>query len=154
MEQDKGPDVIARPPQIYAAFMITAFILDYIKPLAHFNSAVRFFGGLFLMLLGVVLMSVTIRSFLKAKTPLETDRPTQQMGISGPYRYSRNPGYLALTSIYLGIALSLSNLWMFFFLLPLLIVMHYGVILREESYLERKFADAYLTYKKTTRRWI
>ncbi len=72
----------------------------------------------------------------------------------GLYGVSRNPIYLGLTAIYLGVGVMADAGWVAVLLGPLLAVMHFGVIAREERYLERKFGDEYRRYKAKVRRWI
>jgi protein-S-isoprenylcysteine O-methyltransferase Ste14 len=72
----------------------------------------------------------------------------------GPFRYTRNPIYVALTLFYLGIGVVLNALWVLLLIVPLIVVMQLGVITREERYLERKFGDEYLRYKARVRRWL
>ncbi len=72
----------------------------------------------------------------------------------GVYGYTRNPMYVAMALFYGAIAVAVDSLITLLFLVPLLIVVHYGVVLREERYLERKFGDAYRHYKSAVRRWI
>jgi protein-S-isoprenylcysteine O-methyltransferase Ste14 len=62
--------------------------------------------------------------------------------------------YLAATLLYAGVALSLSLVWTLAALIPCLVVLHYGVILREERYLEGKFGQRYLDYRARVRRWL
>ena len=88
------------------------------------------------------------------KTSFKTDEPSTALITGGPYRYTRNPIYLALSLLYAGIGIAADSPWVLVLLAPLLVVIHYGVIIREERYLERKFADAYRRYKATTRRWL
>ena len=73
---------------------------------------------------------------------------------SGPYRISRNPLYLGLTLIYLALTLAVDTWWGIALLLPLLVVLHHGVVLREERYLERKFGDTYRLYRARVRRYL
>jgi protein-S-isoprenylcysteine O-methyltransferase Ste14 len=72
----------------------------------------------------------------------------------GPFRYSRNPSYLALTMIYAGIALLRNSLWAMLFLPLVVVVMQREVIGREERYLERAFREEYHAYKEKVRRWV
>ena len=72
----------------------------------------------------------------------------------GPFRYTRNPGYLSMAMIYAGIAARANALWAILVLPVALLVIQRGVIEREERYLERKFGEEYLRYKTTVRRWI
>jgi protein-S-isoprenylcysteine O-methyltransferase Ste14 len=92
--------------------------------------------------------------FGRAKTPPNPGRASTTLVIEGPFRFTRNPMYLGLTLIYVGIAFAANSAWLLGLTAPLLIVMHFGVIVREEAYLERKFGDAYLQYRKTVRRWF
>ena len=79
---------------------------------------------------------------------------TRLLITSGPYRYSRNPAYVSLTVILLGLGLLLNNAWLLLVAIPVVAIMNYGVIHREEAYLERTFGDEYLRYKAGVRRWI
>jgi protein-S-isoprenylcysteine O-methyltransferase Ste14 len=82
----------------------------------------------------------------------------QEVGVrdvgDDPYRLSRNPIYLAMTLLYGGIAIAVDSAWPLALLPPLLAVMRYGVIAREERYLDRKFGPQYRRYRDTTRRWL
>jgi protein-S-isoprenylcysteine O-methyltransferase Ste14 len=80
--------------------------------------------------------------------------PTKALVTDGLYAYSRNPIYIALTLIYLGLTIAANSVWSIVFLVPILVIIRYGVIAREERYLERKFGDAYAEYRKRVRRWI
>src|ERR687893_292903 len=71
-----------------------------------------------------------------------------------PYRYSRNPGYLSLTMLYVGIAILRNALWAIPLLLLVVYVIQREVIEREERYLERTFGEEYLAYKRRVRRWV
>lgn len=73
---------------------------------------------------------------------------------SAPFRYSRNPMYLALALTQLGIGLWLDDLWIILMLAPALIVIRHGAIAREECYLEQKFGEIYAKYKSSVRRWV
>ena len=81
-------------------------------------------------------------------------RPTTTLGTAGPYRYSRNPLYIALTLAYLGAAVVVNTVWPVILLPGLLLVMQWGVISREERYLERRFGDEYRRYRTRVRRWL
>ncbi len=99
-------------------------------------------------------MTAGIRQQRRAGTNIETHRPTETIVTDGPYRYSRNPLYIGLMSLYSGAAVMGDSLWVLGLLAPLLVVMHFGVILREEAYLERKFGDVYRAYRARVRRWL
>jgi protein-S-isoprenylcysteine O-methyltransferase Ste14 len=73
---------------------------------------------------------------------------------SGLYRYSRNPIYLGLSVVHLGVAVADNNAWLPILLVPVLVVLRYGVIAREEAYMERRFGQQYVAYKARVRRWL
>ena len=73
---------------------------------------------------------------------------------SGPFRFTRNPLYISLALVYAGIALTVGSAWALAFLVPVLGIIRYGVIAREERYLEGKFGPEYLRYKQSVRRWL
>jgi protein-S-isoprenylcysteine O-methyltransferase Ste14 len=90
----------------------------------------------------------------KANTAIDVRDTTTTIVSKGIYAFSRNPIYLSMTILYIGVSFLFNSLSVLLMLIPILIVMHFGVILREEKYLENKFGDDYLSYKKRVRRWI
>jgi protein-S-isoprenylcysteine O-methyltransferase Ste14 len=80
--------------------------------------------------------------------------PTTAIVESGPYRFSRNPIYLAMFIGLVGLAFAFDNLWILIALVPFALVIRYGVVAREEAYLERKFGNRYGGYRSRVRRWL
>jgi protein-S-isoprenylcysteine O-methyltransferase Ste14 len=150
--------VIAPPPLIYLGFLLLGVIVGRFWPLAiaggSMSMAAREVGAAAIVTLGVVIAVAGHRQFHKAGTRVRPDRPTTALATGGIYRYSRNPLYISLAVMYVGIALAADNLWSLAFLLPTLLVVRYGVIAREEAYLERKFGDDYRRFTADVRRWI
>lgn len=95
-----------------------------------------------------------MRALARARTPLDPRKPTTAIVTAGAFRFSRNPIYLSLLLLYLGIASLINALWIFLLALPLVVVLQRGVVEREERYLERKFGDEYMVYKNRVRRWM
>ena len=95
-----------------------------------------------------------VRRLRAAATNISTDLPATALVVDGIYGWSRNPLYLAMTLTYIGLAIAAGSVWAIALLLPLLVLMHVGVISREERYLEREFGDAYRQYKSRVRRWL
>lgn len=152
--QHDVPGVIARPPLIYLGFLIAGFALDFIWPVAVLPAGVQYVAGIGLIVVGVVIFASAIREFRRAGTSFRTHEPDTAIITGGPFRFSRNPIYLGFGLFFAGIAVAADNLWALALLLPVLIVIHYGVIAREERYLEAKFGEAYLGYKASVRRWF
>ncbi len=152
-EQDH-PEVIALPPLIYLAGLVPGLILEWLLPLGvAFGIAWRLFGGA-LMALSLGLAIWADRTLLRAGTHVYPKLPAKVLVTHGPFRYSRNPIYLGLTGFYIGLSLVLGALWPLLLLPWVLGAMHFGVIVREERYLERKFGQEYLEYKARVRRWL
>ncbi len=148
------PDVIAQPPRIFLAALAVGFALELLWPTHFVHGALRFTAGALLLGAGVWLVSTAMRQQRAAGTNIETHRPTEAIVRDGLYARSRNPIYIGLFLIYLGIAVLGDSFWVLAGIVPLFAVMHYGVILREERYLERKFGDVYRRYRATVRRWL
>ena len=94
------------------------------------------------------------RTLHGADTTLRTDKAVSSLVQDGPFRYSRNPGYLSLTMLYAGIAVLRNALWAIVLLPFVVYVIRREVIEREERYLERTFGEEYLNYKARVRRWM
>ncbi len=105
-------------------------------------------------MLGLGLVGYCAWQFKNAKTRIEPWQPTSSIITTGPYRYSRNPIYLAFAIAGAGIALAFNTYWMLLSLLVFVLIANKLVIEREEKYLEGKFGESYLNYRRETRRWL
>ena len=142
------------PPLLYGIAFVFVLGLRWIWPLPMFDDAVALWPGIALVMVGVGI-AIWGRNALKAAgTNINPSLPTTAIVTSGPFRFSRNPLYIALTLVYLGLTLAVNSWWGIVVLVPLLILMHYGVILREERYLEAKFGESYRQYCSRVRRYI
>jgi len=109
-------------------------------------------GGVFAV--GLVLAIWANATIRKAGTRVETNKPTTTIVANGPYCVTRNPIYIGMFLGQTGLAIGFDNLWILATLVPFYLVIRYGVIDREEVYLERKFGAVYLGYKSRVRRWL
>jgi protein-S-isoprenylcysteine O-methyltransferase Ste14 len=89
-----------------------------------------------------------------AGTSIDVREPVTALVTDGPFRYSRNPAYVSLTLLYVGVAARRDALWPMLLLPGVLVVIRRGVVDREERYLERRFGEEYLGYKARVRRWL
>jgi len=94
------------------------------------------------------------RSFAKAHAGVIPQEGSNVIVVSGLYRFSRNPMYVFMAFLYLGIASLINDPWFITILVPVLLVVRYGVIGPEEVYLTKKFGKTYTDYKESVRRWI
>ena len=106
------------------------------------------------LLVAVALFVSAVRTMRAAGTPVPGDRPTTAIVRTGPYRYSRNPIYLAFSLLQLGVAFWFDSLWLLVTLVPAMALMSFVVIPREERYLEARFPSEYLPYRAAVRRWL
>ena len=151
--EDKA-GVVAPPPLIFLTGLALGFVLEALLPSADLPAAVRWPLGAALVVAGGVLALSFLRAFQRAQTAVEPWKPTTAIVTSGPYRITRNPGYLGMALTYAGIAVLASALWPLLTLLPTLLVVDRGVIAREERYLLGKFRAEYGTYMQRVRRWV
>ena len=149
-----APGVIAPPPLIYLFFLMAGLALEALLPSASIPGVVRWAVGAALLVAGFVLARAFVAAFNRAGTAFDPRRPTTAIVTSGPYRLTRNPGYLGFTLVYAGIAVLAGALWPFATLVPALVLVDRAVIAREERYLERKFGEEYARYKRRVRRWL
>ena len=145
--------VIAPPPVIYLGFLGLGFVLEGLLPGAELPGWAQWLGAA-VIAAGVALMLSFERAFKRAGTEANPYRPSTALATDGPYRFSRNPGYLGMAITYIGITLAAEAPWALVMLVPATMVIRYGVIAREERYLEGLFGEQYLSYKRNTRRWI
>jgi protein-S-isoprenylcysteine O-methyltransferase Ste14 len=95
-----------------------------------------------------------ITTIRRAGTRVETYKPTAAIVENGPYRFTRNPIYLGMFLGQAGLATGFNSAWILAMLVPFYFVIRFGVIAREEAYLEHKFGEVYLAYKSRVRRWL
>ena len=148
------PGVTAPPPMLYGGAFVIVLVLPWFWPMPIFGHAVALWPGLALIVLAVGIAAWGIRTMQAAGTNVNPALPTTAIVTSGPFRYSRNPLYLALTLLYLGLTLAFNTWWGIVVLIPVLIIMHRGVVLREERYLEQKFGETYRQYRSKVRRYL
>ncbi|MGH8563449.1 MAG: methyltransferase family protein [Gammaproteobacteria bacterium] len=145
---------IAPPPLIYAAVFAVGYALDRCYPVLLRSDASAAWLGWAIFAAGLGVLALGGAYLNRAGTPVNPYRPSTTLVTAGPYRYSRNPLYVALTLAYLGTAVVVNTAWPLMLLPGLLLLMQWGVISREERYLERKFGDEYRRYQAHVRRWL
>ncbi len=147
--------VLIRPPIALALAIAAGLALDWLYRLpwlpadlpAGWIGAALFAAGLALVIWAIV-------TFSRAGTQVPTTEPTSMIVGHGPYRFSRNPIYLGMFVGLAGLAVGFNTVWMLAALAAFCLVIRYGVVAREEAYLERKFGGAYLGFKSKVRRWL
>ena len=148
--------VIARPPLLFLGTLLLGIAADRLlpSPFALPGWGIRWIVASVLILVGVALAIAAIRNFSRAATPVPTNMPTRALVTSGIHGWTRNPIYVGFFLIYTGIAIAARSPWALILVLPLAVTIRYGVVAREEAYLERRFGDVYRDYKTRVRRWL
>ena len=149
--------IIAQPPVLFIAALLLGFALAHVLPLPfpvrrhgliHWISAIN---AASLMLTGIGVLAVAIREFSSAATPVLG--PARALVTSGIYGWSRNPAYLGMFLVYIGIGIVVRSPWILILTLPLAIAVR-CLVAREEAYLEWRFGNAYRDYKARVDRWL
>lgn len=146
---------LARPPLLYLGCLVAGFALERLEPLPFpLPHVIAWTAGTVLVVMGAVIFAAAVRNFSRADTPVPSNQPVRALVTSGIHGWSRNPIYVGMCLVYAGIGVAARSPWVLVLLFPLLIVLHYGVVAREEKYLEQRFGDAYREYKASVRRWL
>lgn len=150
------PGVIAPPPLLYAAALGMGLAIDFLlfRISTGIPAPLRYGVAIVLACAATVLAASALFGFRRAGTRPEPWRPTTAIVTGGVYAFTRNPMYVAMTLLYLAAAIAADSVVALVVLVPLLVLIRYGVIAREERYLEAKFGEEYRRYKATVRRWL
>ena len=150
------PLIIAPPPLIFCACLVTGISLQYLFPLHLIDLAlwVRIIPGVFLLAFSGLVAFSSFRILNKNATPYNPYRPTKKIVQEGPYARTRNPLYLSLVLLLIGFAFLGQSSYLFFLSIVLVMILDQGVIKPEEAYLEKKFGEEYIQYKLNVRRWL
>ncbi len=150
-----NPGVGVHPPLFFlSAFLLGVVIDDRLQRLPIYAVEQGRWLGALIGIAGLALVATGRWAMIKHGTNVNPTRPTTTIVESGPFRFSRNPLYVGLTLIYVGVSLLLNIWWSLFLLVPVWLVMHIFVVRREETYLESKFGSTYLTYRDRVRRYL
>lgn len=148
------PGVIVLPPLLYLVALLGGLPLQWLVPLTLPVPIVARWAGVLVALLGIGFAVVARREFERAGTNVNPTQPATLIVTSGPFRVTRNPMYVAMAVGWIGVVLATRNGWYLAFYPILLAIMHWGVIRREERYLERKFGETYTEYRRGVRRYF
>ena len=151
-----GPDVanlgLVRPPVVYLGSIALGLVLHVLWPARLVPPSISTPVGAFVAVLAIALFVSAVRTLRAAGTPVPGNRPTTTIVRAGPFRFSRNPIYLAFSLLQLGLALWVNSLALLITLIPAVALMGLVVIPREERYLEAQFPSEYSPYKASVRR--
>lgn len=143
------------PPLVVVAAVVAASAVDWFSPLGlGLPPALRWTFAAILVIAPLAVMPSVFAAFRRADSAYDVRVVPKRLVTEGAFRYSRNPGYLGLMVLGVGLAILFDNPWTILALIPTAFVIHREVILKEEEVLEREFGDEYRAYKARVRRWI
>ena len=147
--------VALRPPLAWGLAVIVGLALNWLLscPFLPADLPAGWLGAT-VFALALALVAWAIITITGAGSNVPTNLPTTAIVESGPYRFTRNPIYLGMFLGLIGLAIAFDNLWLLMMLVPFALVIRYGVVAREEAYLDHKFGDVYRDYRSRVRRWL
>ena len=148
------PKVIASPALIYAAVLVSGFVIDWLWPLKFLPEGWSLVVDFFLIFIAINIKTYAAREMVRVKTNLNVRKPTTAIATEWPFSVSRNPIYAGILLLNIGIACFVNALSILLLTPVLALLLQKAVIEPEEAYLEQKFGPAYLRYKAIVRRWI
>ena len=154
MTPDSANLGVVRPPLVYLFSILAGLALHFIWPLPLGFRTLSTPLGIAIVIVATGLFVHSVRQLRGADTPVRANKPTTVIVQTGPYRFSRNPIYLAFSLLQLGIAIWVDSLLVLGTLVIAVVLIACVVVPREERYLERKFGADYLGYKASVRRWV
>jgi protein-S-isoprenylcysteine O-methyltransferase Ste14 len=141
------------PPLSFALAILLGWLLQQRLSISFVPTTLAPLLGGTVVVAGVVLAAVSVREFRRFQTSLRPDRPSTAVVQTGPYRYSRNPMYVVMATVQLGVAIWLNSLWILLMLIPAMVITSV-IIAKEERYLEGQLGTAYTRYSASVRRWL
>ena len=153
----RGPGVLIPPPFLFIAGWAAAWLLHRALEF-HIDGAgasrTQEGIGAGLVALGAAIVLWGITTFIRARTTVVPHRPARALVVEGPFRFTRNPMYIGLSLVYVGLALVTNLAWPIVLLPSVLAVLTFAVVLREERHLSDAFGQRYDEYRRRVRRWI
>jgi protein-S-isoprenylcysteine O-methyltransferase Ste14 len=146
--------VAVLPPVILSVAILSGVALEWVHPTGLLPASTSMPLGIVAIVFATGLVVWAARELSRARTAFDVRRATTAIVVTGPYRLTRNPVYLSMLLLYLGIGALLNSAWMVALTWPVGSILCFTAIRPEERYLQRKFPDAYTRYKTTVRRWL
>ncbi|MEM7344336.1 MAG: isoprenylcysteine carboxylmethyltransferase family protein [Chloroflexota bacterium] len=153
-KQSDSANVAFMPPVLLIILLIVGFVGRFIIPLDFLPRLITIIVGPIVTLASLGLFFWATRTMSEVDTAINPNDTTTTIMVKGPFKFSRNPIYLGMLLLLLGVGIWTNTLWFFGLAVLFVILLQWGVISREERYLANKFGDEYLSYKAQVRRWL
>ena len=154
-ESIDGARVRFPPPLVAVLSLLLGVALSYVRPFpAPRHAAVRIGVGVAFIAVGVALAASARLHFIRTGQSVIPWKPTPELIFRGPYRFTRNPMYVGLTAMQIGIGIAFDNLWISVLAVVTLAIIHVIAVVPEEAYLSQKFGEPYRQYLTRVRRYL
>ena len=142
------------PPAYFLGAIVVAIALHLLAPVTQLLVFPWRLSGLLPLAAGIILDLVADRAFKEHGTTVKPFEPSRRLVITGVFAISRNPMYLGMVLILLGVSLLLGSLTPFAVVIILPVLLTRRFIVSEERMLEASFDGEYQAYRDRVRRWI
>lgn len=146
--------VLVPAPIIYGSAIFIGLAVEFAVPIPLLPRTASLWLGVVVIVVAIAVVVSAVKALARGKTAFDARKPTSTIVTDGAFRHSRNPTYLSLTLLHVGLACVLHSSWVLLMVIPAVLVTHWGVVLREERYLDAKFGEDYRRYKASVRRWV
>jgi protein-S-isoprenylcysteine O-methyltransferase Ste14 len=148
-----GPDILVHPPLLFLGPLLVGLVLDRVVPLPDIPGRARRLGAP-ILIAGLATTGWFLQTMRRAGTPVDPREASTALVTGGPFRHTRNPGYLGLGLVYADLSLRCNARWSLVALPGVLVAVDRGVIRGEERYLAGRFGTDYEAYRLRVRRWV
>jgi protein-S-isoprenylcysteine O-methyltransferase Ste14 len=142
------------PPVVLVAALCIGALVSKLVPSAMLPPRASSTVGTLIIVASLIIARSAFREIRRAGTSLDIRKPTTALVTTGVFRFTRNPIYLSMVLVYVGVAFLLNSFWMLVLSIATGVALFRLAIKPEEQYLEAKFGDAYRVYRGKVRRWI
>ena len=143
-----------KPPHLAILLIFLSWLFSYLFPQFNVINKTYHKFGIIAFILGISLTFWGFHVFKKNKTPIIPGQKPTFVVAEGPYRFTRNPMYIGVTMLLLGISIYIGNVLSFLSPVIFFLAMNYYFVPFEEKLMEKIFGKQYLNYKKQVRRWL
>ncbi len=156
MKKKDGPGVYLPPPLLYVLIFLLSVLVQkqFPLPLVFFTTNISFVLAIIFVIAGLCIVLPALIKFFRTKNTLIPFLPANSLQTTGIYSITRNPMYLGLLFLYIGIGFLKGNFYTMMLIPLVILAVDYLVIVKEEKYLIRAFGNDFLEYMKNVRRWI
>src|SRR6516225_3632801 len=142
------------PPIVVAVVLSLQVLFATLLPGRIFPGAAAILLGLPVLLASIALVALAVREIRRARTSFDVRKPTTASATTGVFGFTRNPIYLSMTLLVLGLGIMLNSPWSLLLTIPTGSALCLTAIRPEERYLEAKFGAGYRTYRQAVPRWF